>query len=68
MKIITINVPDQYLDDIEVLVNLGFFPSRSEAFREAIKQFIQHEMNFNTNLVSDTFQKLKENQLRCLVR
>lgn len=68
MRIISINIPDQFLDAIEVLIALGFFPSRSEAMREAIKQLLLKDAEFNGNILPEAFQKLKEEQLRCLIR
>jgi Arc/MetJ-type ribon-helix-helix transcriptional regulator len=68
MKIITINIPDQFLDALEILVCLGFFPSRSQAMREAIKDLLEKDLQFNGDIVPEAFQKLKETQLRCLVR
>lgn len=67
MKIITINVPDQYLDCIESMVNLGFFPSRSEACREALKQFLMNEAELNKGLDGQSFELLKRNQMESLI-
>ncbi|MHA1775636.1 MAG: transcriptional regulator [Promethearchaeia archaeon] len=67
MKIVTINIPDQYLDGIETLVNLGYFPSRSEAVRQALKSFLAREAEFNEDLSSDKFSKLKQFQLDTLM-
>ena len=58
MKIITINIPDQYLDCIESMVNMGYFPSRSEALRQAVKQFLICEPELNHDLTLDQFQSL----------
>lgn len=68
MRITTINIPDQYLDCIETLVNLGFFPSRSEAVREALKLFLSQEAEFLGDMEPGQFRMLKEEQLRALVR
>ena len=67
MKIITINVPDQYLDCIESMVNQGFFPSRSEAFREALKQFLMNEVELNKGLDSEVFEQMKRNQMESML-
>jgi Arc/MetJ-type ribon-helix-helix transcriptional regulator len=66
MKIVTINIPDQYLDCIESMVNLGFYPSRSEAVREALKQFIIHEANLSRDMEKETFEGIKKRQLSVL--
>lgn len=67
MKIVTINIPDQYLDCIESMVNLGFFPSRSEAVREALKGFLSNESTLNSDLDKTAFGLLKQKQMRSLM-
>lgn len=45
MKIVTINVPDSYLDAIDKLVgNGGLYPSRSELIRVAVREFLIKEL------------------------
>jgi Arc/MetJ-type ribon-helix-helix transcriptional regulator len=68
IRITTINIPDQYLDCLETLVNLGFYPSRSEAVREALKHFLSREAEMNADFQPDQFRDLKEHQLRSLLR
>ena len=68
MKVVTINVPDQYLDCLEVMVNMGIFPSRSEAVREALKQFLTREAVFNEGVVKQKFHALKQAQMNALIR
>ena len=36
LKIITINIPEKFVELFETMVNWGLFPSRSEAVRECI--------------------------------
>ena len=67
MKIATINIPDDYLNCIEILVNLGYYPSRSECVREALKQFLGRESTLNENLKVENFQKLKSTQMNSLI-
>lgn len=43
MKNITINLPELYLENIEKLINLNLVPNRSEAVRNAVKEFLQRE-------------------------
>ncbi len=43
LKIVTINISETYLDMIEVMVKLGFQPSRSEAIRQALNAFLHAE-------------------------
>ncbi|MHA1719319.1 MAG: ribbon-helix-helix domain-containing protein [Promethearchaeota archaeon] len=67
MKIVTINIPEQYLDCLETLVNLGYFPSRSEAVREALKQFLSKEANLVKEIEHDQFKILKTKQMNALM-
>jgi len=50
MKIATINIPDEYLNCIEDMVNLGIYPSRSECVREALKLFLVQNKHFETTI------------------
>ena len=67
MKICTINIPDKYLDCLETLVNLGYFPSRSEAVRVALKQFLDREQDINENMKVDQFKALKTQQMESMI-
>lgn len=67
LKIITINIPDQYLDCIKVLTDFGYFPSRSEAIRQAIKQFLYKETQLIKDLDPDVFGNLKDVQMKALI-
>jgi Arc/MetJ-type ribon-helix-helix transcriptional regulator len=64
MKIATINIPDEYLNCIEILVNLGYYPSRSECVREALKQFLGREVQLNENLKAENFERVKSAQMQ----
>jgi Arc/MetJ-type ribon-helix-helix transcriptional regulator len=44
MKNITIALPEIYVDNIERLQEMGMVPSRSEAIRLAIREFLKKEM------------------------
>ena len=57
MKIITINLSEKYLSAIQVLNDLGIYPSRSEAIRIALKQFLPKELKFFETLESKQFKK-----------
>ena len=46
MRIVTINIPDIYIDTIEIFVKQGYFPSRSETIREALKRFLIRDPRF----------------------
>ena len=58
MKIITINLPEKYLGAIQVLVDMGILPSRSEAIRIALREFLVPELKFNADLDIDNFQMI----------
>ncbi len=61
MKIITINLPEKYLAAIQVLNDLGVYPSRSEAIRCALKDFLGNELIMFNNLEEETFKMLVRN-------
>jgi len=58
MKIITINLPEKYLEAIQTLNDLGMYPSRSEAIRTALSQFLDDELKMFNNLEENTFKML----------
>ena len=67
MKIVTINIPDQYLDCIQVLVGLGYYPSRSEAVRQALKRFLTEEAKITTDMEPENFEALKSEQMEAMI-
>ena len=58
MKIITINLPEKYLEAIQTLNDLGVYPSRSEAIRCALSEFLSDELKMFENLEEETFKML----------
>jgi len=58
MKIITINLPIQYLEAIQSLQDLGQYPSRSEAIRTALRKFLDDELKMFNDLEANTFKKI----------
>ena len=58
MKIITINLPEKYLQAIQILNDMGVYPSRSEAIRTALDEFLTNELKMYKDLDDDTFSKL----------
>ena len=58
MKIITINLPEKYLEAIQTLNDLGVYPSRSEAIRTALSEFLGDELKMFENLEDETFKML----------
>ena len=45
MKNITIALPEIYVKNIEKIQNIGLVPSRSEAIRLAIREFLKKEVH-----------------------
>ena len=58
MKIITINLPEKYLQAIQILNDMGVYPSRSEAIRIALHQFLSNELKMFKDLEDDSFKML----------
>lgn len=50
MKIITINLAEPHVKALGLLQELGLYPSRSEAIRVAIRDFLQKEFGFNRKM------------------
>ncbi|AAY80210.1 ribbon-helix-helix domain-containing protein [Sulfolobus acidocaldarius] len=44
MRIITVKLPEQFLEAIDELVNTGRYTSRSEVIRLALNDFIRKEL------------------------
>ena len=64
MKIITINLPEKYLEAIQTLNDLGVYPSRSEAIRTALSEFLDDEIKMFGNLEEETFKMLVRSNLK----
>jgi Arc/MetJ-type ribon-helix-helix transcriptional regulator len=58
MKIITINLPEKYLQAIQILNDLGIYPSRSEAIRIALRNFLSDELKMYQDLDEESFKIL----------
>ena len=56
MQIITINLPEKYLAAIQTLNDYGIYPSRSEAIRIALKDFLTDELKMYEDLEDDNFK------------
>jgi len=46
--LITVNLPESYLQGLNELVRLGYYPSRSEAIRAAIRDLLHEHGVFPT--------------------
>lgn len=44
MKVVTVHLPEVYLDVIDELVRRKLYPNRAEAIRAAVRDFIMEEM------------------------
>ena len=44
MKLITLHVPEQYIEGLEKLVDSKLYPNRSEAIRIAIRDLLKREL------------------------
>lgn len=51
MTNITINLPDNYEKNIQKLIKMKLIPSRSEAVRTALREFLQKEYNENLDVL-----------------
>ena len=58
MKIITINLPEKYLSAIQILNDKGIYPSRSEAIRIALRDFLSDELKMYEDLEDENFELL----------
>ena len=63
MKIITINLPEKYLSAIQTLNDLGIYPSRSEAIRIALREFLKEELKMFDELEDENFKMLLRSNL-----
>ena len=58
LRNITINLPDQYDDVIKKLIRLKLIPSRSEAIRTALREFLHEEfqnLEVMENFLDDSY-------------
>ena len=53
MRIITVKMPESYVEAIDELVRLGRYTSRSEVIRAAIRDLIKRELWSSTNRVAE---------------
>lgn len=44
MKLITIHLPEKYIDKLEELVMRDLYPNRSEAIRMAVRDLLKEEL------------------------
>jgi len=63
MKIITINLPEKYLQAIQILNDMGVYASRSEAIRIALREFLAKELIMFKDLDDESFKMLIRSKL-----
>ncbi|MFX0082114.1 MAG: ribbon-helix-helix domain-containing protein [Candidatus Hodarchaeota archaeon] len=66
MKIITINLPEKYLQAIQILNDMGIYPSRSEAIRIALHDFLSKELKMFEDLEDESFKILIRSKINKL--
>lgn len=44
MKLVSVNLPDAYIDSLDELVSYGYYPNKSEAIRAAVRDMIKSEL------------------------
>lgn len=60
MKIVTVNVPESYVEAIEKLIGEdGLYPSRSELIRCAVREFLLKELRMAKNMAKYNEPKVK---------
>jgi Arc/MetJ-type ribon-helix-helix transcriptional regulator len=64
MKIITINLPEKYLSAIQILNDLGVYPSRSEAIRIALRDFLKEESKMFNDLDDESFKMIVRSNMQ----
>lgn len=61
MKIVTVNIPESYLESIERLIGEnGLYPSRSELIRCAVRDFLIKELRRANELIKYKESEVKE--------
>ncbi|RLG76917.1 MAG: hypothetical protein DRO12_03545 [Thermoprotei archaeon] len=44
LKLVSVHLPERYIEYLERLVKMGIYPSRSEAIRVAVRDLIRREL------------------------
>ncbi|TXT54969.1 MAG: hypothetical protein BAJALOKI1v1_2110002 [Promethearchaeota archaeon] len=61
MKLISVNLPESYLEVLELLVSEGKFPNRSEAIRMGIRDLIKTEYLIEEKIKKKYEEKIEQN-------
>lgn len=62
MQIVTVNLPSVYIDAIAKLTSEGLYPSRSEAIRVALRDFLKTELEMVEILLDINENQKKEKE------
>lgn len=62
MKLITVKLPDIYVDGIDELVKLGRYSCRSEVIRVAIRDLLKNELWFSDEELNTAKNSITETQ------
>lgn len=57
MKMLTVFIPEKYIESLDLLVVEELFPNRSEAIRSAIRDLIHKELLLKEELMRRTQKK-----------
>ena len=68
MQIVTVNLPSIYIDAIAKLTDQGLYPSRSEAIRVALKDFLSTELKMVESLLEISDNGVKSKPVQETVR
>ena len=69
MKIITVNIPESYLESVKKLVGEGgLYPSRSELIRVAVREFLIKELKRANEMIKYKDVEVEEFDEEKLVR
>lgn len=49
MRVVTVKLPEVYVEVLDELIKLGRYGSRSEAIREALRDFFRRELKLRLN-------------------
>jgi Arc/MetJ-type ribon-helix-helix transcriptional regulator len=63
LRIITVKLPDTYIDGIDELVRLGRYSCRSEVIRVAIRDLLKRELWFSDEEL-DNVSRFKQHALK----
>ena len=44
LKLVSVHLPEKYVEYLERLVEMGLYPSRSEAIRVAVRDLLEKEL------------------------